>query len=282
MTDSRDQAINQFWDDFVAGRQAPTDLDVHSAEAIAALHSLNTASTPEAARERVRQRISSETNLKESKMSALTLAPPGSNGRVALPLSWRQQAGSFTPRFNRRTMLAAAAVLLILLGSIGSYFTLGPGQDRFFGGGSDTAPALIPAQQATPGTDWPMYRGNAGRTGVMPGTGPKIMPGEVWRVQLDGSAFRSPIVVGDTAYVGTAQGILYALGAATGTEKWQFQGDSALEMTPAYLDGVVYVPSQLGTLYAIDAATGEAKWQFAKPLAEFATPTVGRQSPLCR
>ena len=191
MTDPRDQAINQFWDDFVAGRQAPTDLDVHSAEAIAALHSLNTASMPESARERVRQRISSETNLKESKMSALTLAPPGSNGRVAstfmaatgrvvhAPLQQADYAGrrgsSVDPARQYRQLFHPRT---------GS----GPLLRRWIGhcSGPHTGAA------GNPRADWPMYRGNAGRTGVMPGTGPKIMPGEVWRVQLDGSAFRSP------------------------------------------------------------------------------------------
>ena len=56
--------------------------------------------------------------------------------------------------------------------------------------------------------DWPMYRGNPGRTGSMPGAGPKTAPGVVWSATLDGSSYRSPIVVGDTAYVGTASGTI--------------------------------------------------------------------------
>jgi hypothetical protein len=269
MADRYDANIDAFWDGRNGQTGAAPVLDAELAATIEQLHTLYASSPPVSTRERVRQRVLDPSSF------ATEYAPPMDAIALPVPRPARPapRATRETPHARRSFWLATAAAAIILFASLGGWFAY----ERL--GGNESHPAVIPAvQEATPTTgaaDWPMYRGNPGRTGDMPGTGPQTTPGVVWNMTLDGSAYRSPIVVGDTAYVGTSSGTLYALDAATGAERWRFTGDASLEMTPAYQDGIVYIPSQVGTLYAIDANTGAQVWQFAQPLAEFATPTFG-------
>ena len=72
----------------------------------------------------------------------------------------------------------------------------------------------------------------------------------------------SPTVVGTSVYVGSGDGHVYALDAATGALRWKFRTDDVVHASPAIADGVVYVGSWDGRLYAIDAQTGAERWRF--------------------
>ena len=52
----------------------------------------------------------------------------------------------------------------------------------------------------------------------------------------------SPAVSGGLVYVGSNDGYLYALDAASGTERWRF-GDGRVISSPAVSGGLVYVGS---------------------------------------
>jgi outer membrane protein assembly factor BamB len=86
----------------------------------------------------------------------------------------------------------------------------------------------------------------------------------VWR--FDSKEFMSaPAIAGDTAYVETIEGILYALDAKTGQEKWRFVGKGehwAVDSSPAVADGVIYFNGPGGSLYAVDLQTRQPKWTF--------------------
>src|SRR5688500_4555938 len=67
-----------------------------------------------------------------------------------------------------------------------------------------------------------MFRGNAARTGEMPGLGLTGDPQELWRFTTSGPGnVKSVSASGDTVYVGSVVG-LHALDAATGAERWRF------------------------------------------------------------
>ncbi len=81
-----------------------------------------------------------------------------------------------------------------------------------------------------------------------------------WESRGDGGSFGPPAIDGDTVYVGSADGRLYALAVATGRERWRYQSEEDLSTRPAVADGLVLVASLRDTLFAIEAKSGAWKW----------------------
>lgn len=73
----------------------------------------------------------------------------------------------------------------------------------------------------------------------------------------------SPAVVDNTVVVGSGDGGVYRIDAATGRLIWRFQTDGRVRASPAVSGGIVYVGSADGYLYAIDLAAGTQQWKFA-------------------
>lgn len=92
----------------------------------------------------------------------------------------------------------------------------------------------------------------------------------------DGSSKRYNVLVtaNNLAYIGTANGFLYALDAASGQVKWSFNGGGTQMGSPTCYQGKVYVAVQSGPLYCLDAQTGSVLWTYAQPLASYGTPCV--------
>lgn len=86
---------------------------------------------------------------------------------------------------------------------------------------------------------------------------------ERWRfvAEKDG-VLRGTVAVADgTAYVSTAEGILYAVDTATGRERWHVDVKAPIAYTnPAVANGIAYLATSNGDLYAVDAATGQERW----------------------
>ncbi len=129
--------------------------------------------------------------------------PSPSNGRIAPRTpNWLPTYSESGKRRKWAIAQLAAAALLIaaLLGGYGWFE------------GRDEQPAVIvqPATpEATPGSGWTHLKGNAGPTG---------QPIELWRFQAGGPCNQPPIVVGETAFAGCGDGILYALNVVDGGE----------------------------------------------------------------
>ncbi len=81
---------------------------------------------------------------------------------------------------------------------------------------------------------------------------------------------------GPTVYVGSNDGTLYAVDAATGSEEWPFsKPDRPVFSSPTVYEGTVYVGSNDNRLYAVDAATGTQQWVFTQQYGNIASsPTV--------
>jgi PQQ-like domain len=76
-----------------------------------------------------------------------------------------------------------------------------------------------------------------------------------WSRQLSGSPVQSrPVLACSTLYVGSTDGVLYALDAATGTEQWQVDTRSPISTDLVNEDGVLYFAT------AGDDASGPAFW----------------------
>jgi len=112
------------------------------------------------------------------------------------------------------------------------------------------------------GTDATMFRGDARHTGIYEAAGAPKLTGVKWTFKTAGHVIASPAVHGDTLYVGSTGGILYALDRSAGTEKWKFNAKARIASSPAVAGGMVYFGAFDGSLFAVDEATGQQKWQF--------------------
>src|SRR5262245_13958127 len=126
------------------------------------------------------------------------------------------------------------------------------------------ASARIAQDAATPtagatAAGWTNGKGDAGRTGVAD-AGPTGQPVQLWRVQAGGSCNRPPAVVAGIVYAPCDDGVLYALDAATGTERWRFTGTALGDVTA--VGDLVYL-NDADVLRALDTASGAERWQAA-------------------
>lgn len=88
----------------------------------------------------------------------------------------------------------------------------------------------------------------------------------------------SPAVQGGVVYVGSSDGHLYALDAATGALRWKQRTGDVVHASPALAEGLVVVGSWDGKLYAFDAASGAPRWQFQAGLDPLMANQQGFQS----
>ena len=155
-------------------------------------------------------------------------------------------------RFPRRRLVAWAVIGGAAVLTAGQLLPIG---NRI----SD--PAVL-AQDSSSGV--PMFRGNAARTGEMPGPGPDDANGVdvLWTYAAgDDVSLSSPAVVKGAVYMVSREGILASVRAEDGTERWQASVGDASESSPAVVEDVVYVGSDDGNLHAIDAQDGTHRWQ---------------------
>lgn len=84
----------------------------------------------------------------------------------------------------------------------------------------------------------------------------------VWGLEGWDYVTASPVVVGDTLYVGSGDGAVYALRAADGELLWRRQTAGRIRATPTIDGSVLYVGDGDGVFHALDAASGESLWSF--------------------
>ena len=129
------------------------------------------------------------------------------------------------------------------------------------------------SSDSAPG-QWAMFRRALGNTGAAGSTGSALRGTVKWVFPTGGTVHSSPAVVGGTVYVGSRDGRLYALDAATGARRSEYRTGSWVESSPAVVDGSVYFGSQDGLLRALDAATGALRWEFDAGFGVDSSPAV--------
>jgi len=73
----------------------------------------------------------------------------------------------------------------------------------------------------------------------------------LWSLQTGDFVKSSPVVAGNTIYIGSDDGKVYAVDATSGQEIWHITTGDKVESSPALADGILYVGSFDGKLYAI-------------------------------
>lgn len=109
------------------------------------------------------------------------------------------------------------------------------------------------------------YRANIQRTGVHQTTGLKAASGIKWTVQTGGPVRSSPVAVDGTVYVGSGDGLIYAIDADSGDKRWTLDTGGAVNGSATVHKGTLYMASQSGHFYAIDCSTGDIRWQHTEP-----------------
>ncbi len=124
--------------------------------------------------------------------------------------------------------------------------------------------------------DWPTYRGDSQRSGYTAETLPANLatqwvyrtshaPQPAWmspdtRMPFD-RAYH-PVIAGGTVFFGSSADCkVYALDAATGSERWTFFTDGPIRFAPAVWQDRVLVTSDDGYLYCLSAADGKLAWK---------------------
>jgi polyvinyl alcohol dehydrogenase (cytochrome) len=139
--------------------------------------------------------------------------------------------------------------------------------------------ASLPVQAAS-ATDWPMYQGDAGRTGFN-GAATAISQATVgglrpmWTLNVGGSISGEPLVANNTLYWGAWDGYLRAA-TTSGRLLWQtyvgkttgakcYPTNAGVASTPAYTTigatPALVVGGGDGAVYAVNASTGHILWR---------------------
>jgi eukaryotic-like serine/threonine-protein kinase len=121
---------------------------------------------------------------------------------------------------------------------------------------------VLVASQPTLCDETSMFRGDPQHTGVYASAGITEFHRVKWRFHAGGMVIASPAVVGDTVFVGSTDGNLYAIDRDAGTLKWKFATKGRVVSSAAVANGVVYFGSYDGNFYALDARSGKLEWKF--------------------
>lgn len=83
----------------------------------------------------------------------------------------------------------------------------------------------------------------------------------IWEFGTQGAFGGTPAVIERTLYLGAFDNVFYAIDAQTGSEVWRFEGQDWFWGSPATHQDTIFAVDVEGRIYAFDAATGEPRWQ---------------------
>lgn len=282
MSDHLIATLNRFWNELLRPTGAPVagdeGLDPALTETVRRLQSLGAAPPPASSRERVRRAVRANvqsrlTSDKETPVTPtgffdLTRPIAGPNGRSDRPSTTMPRLRF--PAERRKWLVAQfATALLLVVTLLAIYFA-------FFNGNHPAPqPAVVVGTPvpATPVVDWPTYGSDPDHNRVLSEPGPVGQPAARWLFQAGPGNVGGPVVAAGTVYVGSDDGNLYAIDAATGVERWRFALGPAAGLGPTVAAGLVYAAGEDAILYAFDAATGQESWRMDGARA-FTAPSV--------
>ena len=123
----------------------------------------------------------------------------------------------------------------------------------------DAADAF-PKQQAQEPGEWPTYRGDIARSGLVTGISE---PSKLkWSVQLPGK-LTQPVIADEKVLVADKDNpVLCAFAAGTGEPVWRFIPGGRIDSSPTIYKGLVYFGASDGFIYCLDLSDGSLRWKY--------------------
>lgn len=107
---------------------------------------------------------------------------------------------------------------------------------------------------------WPIYRGDAGLSGVSKSEIPG-KPALLWTFQTGGEILSSPVIGSGRVYIGSTDGKICAINLRDGGKVWEFDTGDDIEAPPLLVNGIVYIGNLSGDFFALHAQTGQVLWK---------------------
>ncbi|MCC6354171.1 MAG: PQQ-binding-like beta-propeller repeat protein [Verrucomicrobiae bacterium] len=122
------------------------------------------------------------------------------------------------------------------------------------------AGAAFPGQLGRVEGEWPTYRADVARSGLVTGIG---APNRLrWSVKLPGAPTQ-PVIADQKVLVADKDNpVLCALAAGTGEPAWRFIPGGRVDSSPAIYKGLVYFGASDGCVYCLDLKDGSLRWKF--------------------
>ena len=84
---------------------------------------------------------------------------------------------------------------------------------------------------------------------------------KIWSFKTEGQIFASVVTDVDKAYVGSGDGVFYAIDKTTGVPEWTYQTAGTKFSTALLMDDLICFGSNDGNLYALNKEDGSVVWQ---------------------
>ncbi len=155
-----------------------------------------------------------------------------------LPMAVTSRRSMFAPVISWRSLGVLALIALMVAAAIAVYI----------------------ASRRTSGTEVSTYRGNAARTGEMPGPGPVGAPKIAWQLQAAGPFKSSTAVANGVIYAVSGEGVVHAVVLASGVELWKANLGARASASPLVIDGQVIVGDEAGVVHSLTIVDGKPVW----------------------
>ena len=121
------------------------------------------------------------------------------------------------------------------------------------------------------GGDWTQFRANPQNTGQAEGTF-NANPKPIWSFETGDAIESTAAIVGDTVYIPSMDGYLYALNIKDGSQIWKYHTDAEIKSSPTVHEGEVWFGDEDGILHVVNAKDGKALRKFEAEGALVSSP----------
>ena len=107
-----------------------------------------------------------------------------------------------------------------------------------------------------------MFRDNSSHFKLAMAETKSVYDTKAWSFFAEAPIRSTPLVNGNSIFVGTAQGKFFAINKTTAKQVWQYNTGFAINSSAASQDGKVFFSDNKQTVYALKEATGQLLWKF--------------------